>query len=415
MTQTIHRRARRRAPPLHRRVIFAAITTVAALLLMELGARLVDLQGPRWLGAAQRAELMVSHPTRLWALGPGSHRTAQAQATINALGLRGPTPASPRPAGRERALLLGDSTFFGHGVGDASTMGVMTERALQAGGLDAEVINASVPGYSSEQGRRLLNEQGWALEPTLLLVGYLWSDNNVDGFKDADLMATRALLDRGALSQSRAFLLLATLLSKLRTGQGPRIVSWTSTSHFPDYGTRRVPLRRFAKNLDAIARAAAERGVSVAFIAPANRNMLTQSSAPEVGWGPYFAAQAAVAAHHGLPVLSLQPALQQLYEKSDLDATFLDYMHPTAAGNAAAGEAIAAGLRAAGWPERPLLAAGDGPFSPVGLRDVPTDDSPLPADHRSLQVQLFGGTGAPDPTIARPVSGGSLTEPAPVR
>lgn len=404
------RRARAAALSWKRRVAFTLLTTVSLLGALELGATVVDVQGPRWGNASQRAELMVSHPTRLWALAPGQHRTEGQSAAINPLGLRGPAPTLPRSPQAQRALLLGDSTFFGHGVADAATMGAEAERALRADGLSIDVINASVPGYSSEQGRRLLDEQGWALQPTLLLIGYLWSDNNVDGFKDVDLMATRNLIDRAWLGRSRTYLLLATALSRLREGPGPRIVSWTATSAFPDHGQRRVPLQRYAENLDAMARSAASRGVHVAFIAPANRNMLTEPEVAEVGWGPYFAAQAAVAAHHRIPVIRLQPSLQALYESTDIDATFIDFMHPTAAGHAAAGQALAAGLRAAGWPAAHLLARG-APFDPSGLVDGSPPGAVLPIDHQSLQVQLFGGSGAPDPNIERPRSGGPVTAP----
>lgn len=404
------RRAQLAALPLRRRLAFTLLTTLLALGALELGATLVDVQGPRWVSASQRAELMVSHPTRLWALAPGQHRTERQSAAINTLGLRGPSPTLPRSPQAQRALLLGDSTFFGHGVADAATMGAEAERALRADGLSIDVINASVPGYSSEQGRRLLDEQGWALEPTLLLVGYLWSDNNVDGFKDADLMATRALTDGAWLGRSRTYLLLATALSRLRDRPGPRIVSWTATSAFPDHGQRRVPLQRYAQNLDAMARAAASRGVAVAFVAPANRNMLTEPAVTEVGWGPYFTAQAAVAAHHRIPVIRLQPALQALYDSTNIDAVFIDFMHPTAAGHAAAGQALAAGLRAAGWPATHLQAQG-ALFEPSGLVDGSPPGAALPVDHQSLQVQLFGGSGAPDPSIERPRSGGPVSAP----
>jgi acyl-CoA thioesterase-1 len=93
-------------------------------------------------------------------------------------------------------LVLGDSSFFGHGVREAETLPAQLEQALRARGVDARVQNFGVPGYSSIQSRALLDEQGWAADPDLVLIGSLWSDNNIDGFRDADLLAITARVNR---------------------------------------------------------------------------------------------------------------------------------------------------------------------------------------------------------------------------
>jgi hypothetical protein len=46
------------------------------------------------------------------------------------------------------------------------------------------VVNLGVPGYSTEQTLRLLEDVGWAYEPDLLIVHNIFSDCNIDAFQD---------------------------------------------------------------------------------------------------------------------------------------------------------------------------------------------------------------------------------------
>ena len=62
---------------------------------------------------------------------------------------------------------------------DDETIIEQTVDRLRATGLDVDAVNAGVPGYSTEQTRMLLEEDGWQLEPTLLLIGNLWSSSSV--------------------------------------------------------------------------------------------------------------------------------------------------------------------------------------------------------------------------------------------
>jgi len=82
------------------------------LVFLSLGegvARVVGPLTPTWQGNDPGGVIMVGHPTRLWGMGPGRRDNAGATATISEIGLREPVPTTPRPAGRQRILLLGDS------------------------------------------------------------------------------------------------------------------------------------------------------------------------------------------------------------------------------------------------------------------------------------------------------------------
>ena len=82
---------------------------------------------------------------------------------INAQGLRAEREyAVPKPAGRTRLLMLGDSFVFGSGVEEPETF-VRRFEALRGG--DLEVINLGVPGYNSTHAVELLAERGLRFSP----------------------------------------------------------------------------------------------------------------------------------------------------------------------------------------------------------------------------------------------------------
>jgi lysophospholipase L1-like esterase len=322
-------------------------------------------------------------------------RNGESVATINALGMRGDMPVTPKPAGTPRVLVLGDSTFFGHGVNDADTFPAQLQRVLGERGHPVEVLNAAVPGYSSEQSRVQLEELGWSLEPDLLIIGSLWSDNNIDSFQDQDLLRTVHAYANNPLYDSAFFRLLAGAVDRARGGTGAHLVTWTKSSQWSSKGGRRVSLARYAENLDTMADEAAARGVGVAFIAPCNIGLVNGEYPDGASWDPYFAVQEQIAAFHHVPWIRTLPAMQAA-AGGDPKALFVDVMHPSRAGHAVFATLTADTLLAAGWPEQKLLAT-PGTFPTDGLVDNSFSNGP--ANPQSPQRNLFPGTppATPDP------------------
>lgn len=341
-----------------------------------------------WHARDHATVVMGGHPTRLWGMNTGLRQVGRVQAFIGDQGLRGEPPELPRPEGRHRIALVGDSTFFGHGIEDNETIISRTVGLFAADGLDVDGINGGIPGYSTEQTIMLLDEEGWDLEPTLLLIGNLWSDNNFDHFRDADLLRTRKMWNENPLSRSSLFVLVASILDGLRDDSHPRVVTWMRSSEAPDHGVRRVPVKRYAENLDLMVREAAKRGIQSGIVSPVNRLMTIDDLPNDVAWGPYFAAQAAVAAHHGIAHIDLAPTLIEAAKTHGSSDLYLDEMHPTPLGSTYFASAVHTGLVDFGWPERTSLAQG-APFDSSGIQDVVRGSVSLTVNELSPQANLY--------------------------
>ncbi len=381
-------RPRRTKFNLRFRLTSAMIMLVGFLLIAEGVSRPLVSWAPEWRAGDNAGVLMVGHPTRLWGFGPGIRSNGPGvSATISLRGLREPEPELPRPAGRSRVLVLGDSTFFGHGVEDDETLGRQLEAQLKAGGLDVDSANGAISGYSTEQTLLLLEEDGWALDPTLLIIGNLWSDNNSDGFRDMDLLRTVQLNAENPLAASAFFQLMVQAVDRWGGGDGAQVVTWPTDGTYPDKGVRRVPLNRYAQNLDTMVQLARSRKVGVLFLAPCNQGILAGHYTAGAAWDPYFATMAAVAAHHTVPIVWAKDAL-----KTDrpVDELFVDVLHPSAEGMGLLAAAVAERLLAEGWPGNPLISATEKPFPFESVVDTATNFV-FVSDASSPQSWLFPG------------------------
>jgi lysophospholipase L1-like esterase len=306
-------------------------------------------------------------------------------ATIDEIGLRAPIPHAPRAEGEERVVILGDSTFFGFGIPDPLTMDRVLAEEL--GGVT--VINAGVPGYSTEQSMRLLDESIWALEPTLLVVACFWSDTNFGPFRDKDLFRTLELSDSRVLARSALLRWLATWLSQLMPADTSRIVTWPEGEPLPEFTERRVEIQDYAANLDTIIRAAASRGAGVILLAPPARVEVEGDLVePPHQWDVYRDTQAAVARHHGLVRVDATPIFRAAYladEQRSIGALFIDDMHPTVLGQSMLASAVARALQDSGWPTNPQISSQTEPMDVRHFEDTTPEDRKAPGDRSPVQ------------------------------
>ena len=88
---------------------------------------------------------------------------------INSLGLRSPEPVQPKPAGTFRICILGGSTVEG-GLNDKWIIATYLGQELKKYYPGAEVINAGIMGYTSQEELALLQTKILDLKPDLVVV-----------------------------------------------------------------------------------------------------------------------------------------------------------------------------------------------------------------------------------------------------
>jgi len=389
---------------------------VSGLLLIEGGSRWIGPQLPSWGGNDAAAVVMTGHPRRLWYMREGVKNNAGESAYINELGLRGEVPMDPRPDNYERILVLGDSSYFGFGVSDNDTLHPLLEKRLADRGISSEVINAAVPGYSVAQHMLLMEDFGWDLDSTLIVISNLWSDSNFDAFADEDLLRSRRFAEYNPLAHSAFIRLVGSALTNWLVGEGHRLVTWSSRDDWPDASVRRVALDRYVELMDELARGAAERGAGVIFLSPSNLEMATGTW--DDRWTAYFDAQQALAEHHGSPLVSLKEPFMDsaLATDNSADHLYIDHMHPTVLGHRMIAEELDDALAAAGWPGNRLLAKSD-PFDTSDLFDDFAEDPNREKidGTNSAQKGLFKGTisdigiGQPPPRVGQKISAAPTT------
>jgi lysophospholipase L1-like esterase len=168
--------------------------------------------------------LFEGDPVRFWRLRPNVDHAIWDFTVVstNAQGLRAAKEFGSKPPDVFRIVCLGDSITFGYRIplvfpdapeqydrNDAAYPGRL-ERMLQAQypGREVEVIALAVPGYSSHQGRLLLEDTiGW-LSPDVVVICFGFNDVALKSFPDREVMSS-AFVDttlRRVMSSSQVLL-----------------------------------------------------------------------------------------------------------------------------------------------------------------------------------------------------------------
>jgi len=116
----------RRARPPRRLATLALVlaSVIVSVGVLEAAFRLAHVP----VGTVQinRATIRRSADPRLrYELRPGARAAAEVEYRINAAGLRGPEADVPKPPGRSRVAVLGDSIAFGYWVAEADGQGLV--------------------------------------------------------------------------------------------------------------------------------------------------------------------------------------------------------------------------------------------------------------------------------------------------
>ena len=362
---------------LSKRILFGVLPVFTLLGFGELGAR--ACWDPQAVESDAQATVMAPHPTRLWAPREGAHTAFGGSFRINSDLLRVVQSAGQGP----RVITLGDSSIFGHGLEDEWTLHARLERSLAEHGQPSHVLCGGIPGYSTEQSLRLMDEWGWQQQPSLLVIGNLWSDGARSSVADREWYqryeSWSSRMDRTLMEWSRLWTWVRTTSSS-KTETPIKLIFERSPE-----GERRVPVAEYAQNLDQLLEKAAENGVSTVLLSPCHEKLLNDpglySDLQTVG---YFGAMNSVASHRGVPVIRGCEVLkrsgieqrEQAFVQMDPQRPELgnDPLHPSGISNSAYASSIVDVLIEAGWPSVDLIPRTDvGPFSqsiPLGPNDL---------------------------------------------
>ena len=221
-----------------------------------------------------------------------------------------------RPAAK-RVLVVGDSTAFGVGVDDADTW-----PAQLATLLDAEVLNAGVPGHSTFQALRMAEKYGMDPKPELVMVCAGFNDSSITPSGELPDLA-RALKNEGEYGAGQPASYFVDLLNKAVTGAG----AMTNAEQRP-----RLTPEEYKETLITAEASFKARGIPLVW----------------VRWPTQDEVERALPASGGYPQVLLEHSAQPGVQCVDLMPTFkalqpspyYDFVHVTKAGNAAAAQAI---------------------------------------------------------------------------
>ena len=116
----------------------------------------------------------------------------------NSRGLRDTREFSyDKPAGTLRVLALGDSHTQGYEVRQEATFAAVLERYLAKRGVQAEVLNAGVSGFSTAEALAFLENEGYKYQPDVVVLGFYAND-----YED-NLKAGLFSLDSGQLVERK--------------------------------------------------------------------------------------------------------------------------------------------------------------------------------------------------------------------
>jgi lysophospholipase L1-like esterase len=325
-----------------RRSLFLASIIVFGLVgAAELAVRAIGVEPPlapaivaRTVDVDVEFPFMRADPALFWAPRPGFRGTFLGRpVSINALGLRGPELARPKPAGRRRLACFGDSITFGYGVADGETYAAALGQALGPG---TEVINAGVTGYTTHQVRLLLARLAPALELDAATFCIGWNDASrrpVDDRTYAGRIRAAAALD-GLARHVHLYRAAKSLYLRALMRRAER--EWDTPP-----AQERVPPGRYRENLRAIVEECRRRGVQPVFLALPRRRRAGEAP-------PAVPAQAAVLAEVAaeLTVPLLDVGELGLPAAGANDAYFIDNLHLSVEGHRYLASRLAEALRA---------------------------------------------------------------------
>ena len=292
------------------------------------------------------------NPTQFESLVPDEElfwRLSPERSDINSLGFRGKEIELPKPPAVYRIVFLGDSVLY-QGYPE------IVETFLNAQGrteMRFESVNLAIPGYSTYQGRILVDKYGDRLEPNLVLISYGWNDHwqaygQIDSQKKMVVNRSAADMALGTFYQhSRVLQSLRYMLGLFLGAERPLTVV-------------RVPIDEYRDNLIYIGNFFTARNVPVIFITPptahyalgvpdylVEENFATDKESVVTLHRTYNQIVREVVATHNWLILDLEQEFASLNQLSEIFVE--DGVHLTPTGSASVAKRVTDFI-GANWP-----------------------------------------------------------------
>ncbi|MCB0333512.1 MAG: SGNH/GDSL hydrolase family protein, partial [Bdellovibrionales bacterium] len=133
-------------------------------------------------GSVSLRSIITPHPSDeiMYDLLPNLHVDFQGvPVRTNSCGMRGKEISTIKPERTYRVAFLGDSFTFGWGVNEEEAFPWIVEKILQehaSEGVNVEIINMGVPGYSTFQQVALFEEKGLDFAPDAVVLYFVDND-----------------------------------------------------------------------------------------------------------------------------------------------------------------------------------------------------------------------------------------------
>ena len=177
-----------------------------------------------------------------WRLRPNQHIKngfiVAGDYRTNSGGFRGREFEEIRSDGRKRILCLGNSVTFGWRVAEGEAYPQVLQKLLPA---EYDVYNCAQTGYTTFQGKRLLEELLRKYRPDVVTLAFIWNDL---------LPAANGITDSKQKVPSQLILSLQNLLARFAAYRWGRFIVLKFASGLPSASeTPRVPLEEYRTNL----------------------------------------------------------------------------------------------------------------------------------------------------------------------
>lgn len=172
-----------RIQPVLRRLAFGALVLFVVLVLLEAGARILIHDVALATIPAEKVRAHIREGGDI-AYDPilGWKRTQLPNPGLglDSNGFRHIEVRPEKKPGRIRGFVLGDSQTYGAGVDFGEDYPAVAERTLRARGVDVELINAGLSGYTSRQAHRLIQVKLLAFDLDFVVIDCRTKDDERD-------------------------------------------------------------------------------------------------------------------------------------------------------------------------------------------------------------------------------------------